>query len=67
MMEAVVSKPTEEEAFAQGVAASRIEGPDSLLVFNPYDDEAEPELYDAWDDGFFLDEDTKGEIAHRGL
>lgn len=58
---------TKEQAFAQGVAASRMEGPESLLVFNPYDDETQPELYEAWEDGCNLDRDTYGEIAHLGL
>ena len=56
-----------EAAFQQGLALSRLTGFDTMTVFNPYDDGAEPELYDAWDDGFNWDNDIKGEMAHFGV
>lgn len=53
-------------AFRQGRAASRITGPDSQMVYNPYDADDEPDLYEAWDDGFNDDSDTRSEMIHFG-
>jgi hypothetical protein len=47
-----MAKDTKEDAFRRGSALSHLTAEESLWVFNPYDDEAEPELYEAWDEGF---------------
>lgn len=62
-----MANTTIEQARQQGIAASRVEGPDSQMVYNPYDPDAEAELYDAWDEGFNHDGDIYGEIASLGI
>lgn len=59
--------PEEQEAFQQGLALSHLTGFDTMTVFNPYDPDSEPELYDAWDEGFNFDNDIKGEMAYWGI
>lgn len=56
-----------EAAYRAGLALSHLTGPESLTVFNPYDPDEEPDLWDAWDEGFNFDGDLKGEIAHLGI
>lgn len=62
-----MAEPLTELAFRQGVAASRTEGPESQSVYNPYDHDEHPELYDAWEDGFYSDSDTRSEMSHLGI
>lgn len=39
-------------AFQRGNSDAGIEGAESQTVYNPYDQDDEPALYDAWDLGF---------------
>jgi hypothetical protein len=56
-----------EEAYRLGLALSHLAGEDSLTVFNPYDPDTEPDLWDAWDEGFNRDSYIKGEMAYWGI
>ena len=56
-----------EEAYRAGLALSHLTGFDSMTVFNPYDPDEEPDLYDAWDEGFNRDGDIYGEMIHFGV
>lgn len=40
-----------EAAYWQGVAASRVTGPESQMIYNPYTDDSDDDLYDAWEKG----------------
>ena len=59
-----MEKDTIEQAYQAGLALSRLTGFDSMTVFNPYDDEAEPQLYNAWQEGFDHDGGIRSESRH---
>ena len=60
-----MERDTIEQAYRAGLALSHLTGADSLTVFNPYDGDKEPELYDAWDKGFNHDGDIRSEDLRR--
>jgi hypothetical protein len=62
-----MTKDTVEQAYKAGLALSRLTGEEGLTVFNPYDADEEPELYDAWQEGFEHDGDIRSEMIHNGV
>lgn len=56
-----------QRAYQQGRDAGAVIGQPSQFVFNPYDADREPELYEAWETGFDELADVYGEIAHLGI
>jgi hypothetical protein len=62
-----MQRDPKEEAFKLGQSLSHLTGAESLTVFNPYDPDTEPELWDAWDEGFNGASDIRSEMIHLGI
>jgi hypothetical protein len=56
-----------KRAKLQGRQAAGVIGPESIHVYNPYDPDAELELYEAWQDEFDKTSDVRSEMIHWGV